>query len=208
MKKLMNSVFFMLMAYQGCLGAHCQMPCGIYHDDMEYDRIDQYVETMYKAMSVLNTSKFSDTKERNEFMRWVMQKEKASDEAAHMIMHYFLQQKILPGGDDTIKKLIAAHNLLYYTVCIKQTVDLKFVNQFYDEWEKFKLMFHREGYEVEMEKIRLQKEKAKKEAAGIVDDHKQDHPQIHDHAHANGHAHDHDHSDDAMPGLKKEAAKE
>ena len=27
------------------LTAHCQMPCGIYHDSMVYDQIDQYAET-------------------------------------------------------------------------------------------------------------------------------------------------------------------
>ncbi len=191
MKKLMNSLaFFMLVASQENLEAHCQMPCGIYHDDMEFDRIDQYVETMYKGISVLNDSKFGTVKERNEFVRWVMQKDQASDEAAHLISKYFLQQKILPGGDDTTKQLVSAHKLLYYTVCIKQTVDLKCVEQFSQEWEKFKLMFHREGYECEMEKIRLEKEKKKKESAGIVNDH------THDHAHDHHHPHDHDHDRD------------
>ncbi len=191
MKKLMNSLaFFMLVTSQVDLGAHCQMPCGIYHDDMEYDRIDQYVETMYKGISVINASKFSNAKERNEFTRWVIQKEKASDEAAYIILQYFLQQKILPGEDNTTKQLVAAHKLLYYIVCIKQTVDLQFVEQFSDEWEKFKLMFHREGYEVEMEKIRLEKEKAKKKAAGIED------VQSHDHDHPHDHNHEHDHNHD------------
>lgn len=176
MRKLMKILALaMALASQGYLGAHCQMPCGIYHDDMMYDRIDQYVETMYKGVSILKSSKFSDAKERNEFVRWVMQKDQASDEVANLITQYFLQQKIKPGEEDTTKRLIAAHNLLYQTVCIKQAVDLKFVEDFSDQWEKFKLMFHREGYECDMEKIRLQKEVARREAAGISDAHDHDH---------------------------------
>ncbi len=78
------------------LEAHCQMPCGIYHDDMVYDQIDQYTETMYKGIAVMIDSKFETAKERNEFVRWTIQKEEASDEVASIFTKYFLQQKIKP----------------------------------------------------------------------------------------------------------------
>src|SRR5262245_56294715 len=66
-------VFSMILCSK--LTAHCQMPCGIYHDDMVYDQIDQFVETVYKGISVMNGNKFSSTKDKNEFVRWVIQKE-------------------------------------------------------------------------------------------------------------------------------------
>lgn len=134
------------------LSAHCQMPCGIYHDDMVYDQIDQVVQTVYKAMSMLNELKFDTVQDRATFVRWVMQKEKECDDAAHLITVYFLQQKIKPGDPDSVKKLVCAHKLLCCLVAMKQNTDVKFVMQFNEDWEKFKLMFHREGYECEMEK--------------------------------------------------------
>lgn len=134
------------------LAAHCQMPCGIYHDNMVYDRIDQYVETVYKGVYVLNDSKFSTVKDKNEFVRWVMQKEKASNEVAELILTYFLQQKTKPDEADTVKRLVSAHKLLFLLVAIKQNADLETIKEFNAEWEKFKLMFHREGYECEMGK--------------------------------------------------------
>lgn len=139
------------------LHSHCQMPCGIYHDDMVYDQIDQYVETMVKGMTVLNDNKFSSTQLRNEFVRWVCQKENMSNETANLLTSYFLQQKIKPDEDDTVKRITSAHKLLNYLMLIKQTSDMKFVNAFSEEWEKFKLMFHVEGYECKMEKIKLTK---------------------------------------------------
>lgn len=134
------------------LHAHCQMPCGIYHDDMIYDQMDQFVETVYKGISVMNDSKLSTIRDKNEFIRWVMQKEKCCNEAADLINRYFLQQKIKPDEDDTVKRLVSAHKLLFMLTAIKQNADLDFIKQFNAEWEKFKLMFHREGYECEMEK--------------------------------------------------------
>lgn len=134
------------------LEAHCQMPCGIYHDNMIYDQIDQFVETVYKGISVLNESKFTTPKERNDYIRWVMEKDHGADDAAHIILTYFLQQKIKPDETDTAKRLTSAHKLLFLLVAIKQNVDLDTVKEFNAEWEKFKLMFHREGYECEMEK--------------------------------------------------------
>lgn len=146
----------MLMLKNSNLEAHCQMPCGIYHDDMVYDQIDQFVETVYKGISVMKDSKFETLRDRNEFIRWVVQKEKECDEIAELITIYFLQQKIKPDEPDTTKRLISAHKMLFLIVAIKQNADLEFVKQFNQEWEKFKLMFHREGYECEMEKREMQ----------------------------------------------------
>lgn len=139
------------------LDAHCQMPCGIYHDDMVYDQIDQFVETAYKGISVMNESKFNTVKEKNEFVRWVIQKEKCCNEATDLITAYFLQQKIKPDEPDTMKRLQSAHKMLFLIVAIKQNTELDFVKQFNEEWEKFKLMFHREGYECQMEKLEFKK---------------------------------------------------
>lgn len=139
----------------GPLMGHCQMPCGIYHDDMVYDQIDQYVETMVKAVAKIKDNKASTPQERNELIRWVMTKDRLSDDTATLIMTFFLQQKIKPGESDTPKRVEAAHRLLFDIVAVKQLCDFKAVSDFAEEWEKFKLMFHIQGYECEMEKRNL-----------------------------------------------------
>lgn len=166
MKKFLAIGISALAFYGADLSAHCQMPCGIYHDGMVYDQIDQFVETVYKGITVLNDSKFSTVKERNEFVRWVGEKEKGCCDAADLITVYFLQQKIKPGEDDTVKRLVSAHKLLFLLVAIKQNVDLQYVKEFNEEWEKFKLMFHREGYECEMEKKEFKELEALRKAQG------------------------------------------
>jgi nickel superoxide dismutase len=162
-----RALFILFSLLHSTLSAHCQMPCGVYHDNMVYDMIDQYVETMYKGMSVLKDSKFHGTHDWNEFIRWVILKEKESDETAKLIMTYFLQQKIKPGEADNAKKLESAHKLLFLLVGIKQNTDVKFVKEFLDEWEDFKEMFHVEGYQCQVELLKQRKKEtdAKKSAA-------------------------------------------
>lgn len=166
-----------LMSGPITLNAHCQMPCGIYHDDMVYDFIDQYVETMIKAVTVMNQSKFDTVRDKNEFVRWVIEKEKESNEISNLITAFFLQQKIKPGEDDTVKRIQSAHKLLCLIVAIKQNADLKIIESFNDEWEKFKLMFHVEGYECKIEQIKMKKRELllKEKEHHHDDDHNHDH---------------------------------
>jgi nickel superoxide dismutase len=196
---MIKRIFFanaiLLLGFQVALSAHCQMPCGIYHDDMVYDQIDQYVETMVKADTILNQNKFSSAQEKNVFIRWVMQKDKHSDQMAELFTSYFLQQKIKPEEEDTVKRLVCVHRLLFLLVKIKQTADISCVNDFYEEWEKFKLMFHVEGYSCKMEQIKMKQLSAKRAAAvkkgvSIAQDDEHDHEHEHD---DDDHEHSHSH---------------
>ncbi len=168
--------------------AHCQMPCGIYHDDMVFDQIDQFIETSVKGIGVMQDNKFTTVQDHNAFIRWVIQKEKGCNEIAELILTYFLQQKIKPGQEDTAKRLLSAHRLLFYLVQIKQTSDLKAVNDFYEEWEQFKLMFPVEGYKNKVNQAKLKSWKEQQEKL-FVSSHEDDH----DHDHGD---HDHDHHHD------------
>lgn len=185
-KKIFINGLAALLFTNTLISAHCQMPCGIYHDDMVYDQIDQYVETMYKGMTVMSDDKFANLHDKNEFVRWVIEKENASNDIADLILKYFLQQKIKPGEPDTAKQLESAHRLLFLSVSIKQNADRKQVEDFADEWDKFKVMFHVEGYACKVEQLKERKRQklldseAKKEA---VDDHDHDHDHEHDHDH-------------------------
>lgn len=141
------------------------MPCGIYRDDMVFDMIDQYVETMHKAMHELDHINTKTVEGKNQFIRWILTKEKESDSAANLITTYFLQQKISPAGIDTERQVLAAHKLLFQLVAIKQSTKIDIVDEFSKQWEAFKLMFHIEGYECEKEKIKLKEWDEKRNAS-------------------------------------------
>lgn len=193
-KRLLLSSLLAGVFLQGQIQAHCQMPCGIYHDEMVYDQIDQYVETMVKGISVLMENKFDSLQAQNTFVRWIMEKEKSSNEIAQLITVYFLQQKIKPNEEDTAKRVLSAHKLLFLLVRIKQTADLQAVNDFYEEWENFKLMFHIEGYKCKVNQAKLKKWAEKKRQRELENQSNsgqpnQENERDHDHDHE-----DHDHS--------------
>lgn len=189
LKKVCLSGLMVAFCYQASLGAHCQMPCGIYHDEMVFDQVDQYIETMVKGLTVLTDNKFNTLQDHNEFVRWIIQKDKASDEIAQVFLTYFLQQKIKPGEEDTTKRVLSAQKLLFLLVQIKQLVDMKVLYDFYEEWEKFKLMFHIDGYKCKVSQLKLKKwnEKVNSPQGGNGADH--------DHSHDDDHDHDHDDHD-------------
>lgn len=194
-KILMNTVFTFI-CHMGLLQSHCQMPCGIYHDELVFNQIDQYIETMYKGITELKNSKFSTPFERNNFIRWVSLKDSASDEIAVLITEYFLQQKIKPGESDTPKRLVSAHKMLFELTAIKQNVDLKMIEDFADEWENFKQMFHVLNYECQIDIIKRRKRERDFELkrTGETNEKLQEQkPTSHEHSHEHDDAQPHTH---------------
>lgn len=135
----MKCYFFFLIPF--FLSAHCQMPCGIYNDQMVYDRVTEYYLTMYKAVKALEHNPMKTVDDFNTLVRWVMTKERLSDEIAELLSSYFLQQKIKP-LDANVQLVQSIHRLLCQVVVIKQNVDIKLVEEFNKEWEHFKTLFH------------------------------------------------------------------
>lgn len=196
-KKFLFTCVSLLFA-QSTLLSHCQMPCGIYHDDMVFDQIDQYIETMAKGISVMNDNKFKTVHDYNELTRWIMLKEESSDDVATVLTEFFLQQKIKPGEDDTQKKITSAHKLLFLLVAVKQNADMKILNDFYEEWERFKLMFHIEGYSCKLEQVKLKKWAAEKQRMLKEEKPGQPGTKVEDHSH-DDHDHEHSHDDHDHP---------
>lgn len=173
-----------LSATPSLLRSHCQMPCGIFYDGVVFDQVDQYIETMVKAINVLQNNEFKTIQDRNTFVRWVIQKENNTNEIANLITTYFLQQKIKPGQENTVDRLVSAHMLLSYLVQIKQSVNGEAVNHFYEEWEKFKEFFPVNGYKSAVDQKKLNK------MVQDIEKVKNDQNEMdHDHSHGDHHSH-------------------
>lgn len=178
LKKTLFAVTALFASYSLPLSAHCQMPCGIYHDQMVYDQVDEFYETMYKCCKAMGNNKFETGEERNCYIRWVMTKDRMCDETAHILTTFFLQQKIKPGEDETADLVICLHKCLFLIVAIKQNVDVKIVEQFGKEWENFKKLFHPE---VECKHaLKIKEDPTRSE--GKDEDH-HDHESEHEHSH-------------------------
>ena len=124
------ALFTFLSAASLPLFAHCQVPCGIYDDQMRIKLIAEHITTIEKAMKQIKELSKKTPVNYNQIVRWVVNKEKHAEEIDSIVTYYFLTQRVKPADKkDTAKyaeyqeKLELLHHLLFYTMKAKQSVD-------------------------------------------------------------------------------------
>lgn len=110
--------------------SHCQIPCGIYNDQMRFDMMAEHITTIEKAMGMITMLSEADKPNMNQIVRWIQNKEDHADELSHIITHYFMAQRIKQAAEsDTkaynqyVRKLVLLHQMLVYSMKAKQTTD-------------------------------------------------------------------------------------
>ena len=129
--RLITALVLISLGAVSSLRAHCQIPCGIYDDQMRIHMMEEHVTTIEKSINEINTS----TTNQNQSVRWVMNKEKHADELSDIVTYYFMTQRIKPGCEDYALKLSQLHEMLIYAMKAKQSTDLAHV-------EKLKELIH------------------------------------------------------------------
>ena len=133
--------------------SHCQIPCGIYNDQMRFDTIAEHITTIEKSMKLITELSGQDKPNMNQIVRWVRNKEQHADEISHIVSYYFMAQRVkLPAEGDTkaqnqyVKKLTLLHRMLVYSMKAKQTTDLANVEQLKSSLNEFhKVYFGKSG---------------------------------------------------------------
>lgn len=104
--------------------SHCQIPCGIFHDDLVFNTLEQNIETLQKAVQELATPGISN----NQSVRWILNKEKQCDDIAQTMLTYFLQQRVKTDDPKRAEKLDLIASICMQCTKVKQTVDISEVN--------------------------------------------------------------------------------
>ena len=120
--------------YQAPLLAHCQIPCGIYGDEIRFQLMLEHITTIEKAMQQIG--QMAENKDYNQVVRWVQNKEKHAEELSHIVTYYFMAQRVkLVDRQDKaafklyVHKLVVLHEILVYAMKSKQTTDLAHVQK-------------------------------------------------------------------------------
>jgi nickel superoxide dismutase len=136
---LLSAVVFASLAY-----SHCQIPCGIYNDQMRFDMIAEHITTIEKSMKLITELSNQDKPNMNQIVRWVNNKDNHADEMSHIITYYFMAQRVTlpPQGDveaynEYVRKLVLLHEMLVYAMKTKQTTDLADVEKLRSSLGKF-----------------------------------------------------------------------
>jgi len=134
MKKSLHVILFFIILFLARLAVHphCEVPCGIYNDELRFTTITEHIQTIEKAMQEITKLSKESPQNMNQIVRWVMNKEKHAEDIQHIISQYFLTQRIkAPDSEDKraaenyIQKLTLCHQILVYAMKAKQTTDLE-----------------------------------------------------------------------------------
>jgi nickel superoxide dismutase len=114
-----------LMSVAATVQAHCQIPCGIYDDEMRLDMISEHVTTIEKAMTAIMDLQKAKEINYNQLVRWIDNKDEHADEIQEIANQYFLAQRLTFDDKEYTKKLGILHKIIVYAMKCKQTVDLE-----------------------------------------------------------------------------------
>jgi nickel superoxide dismutase len=136
--KLLVSVIFCLMVSLNVSSAlaHCQIPCGIYGDELRFKMIDEDIATIEKSMNQITTLSQESPVNYNQLVRWITNKDEHAGKIQDIVNAYFLTQRITPADPSDAEayknytqKLALLQQLLYYAMKTKQTTDLAHVEK-------------------------------------------------------------------------------
>ena len=121
--------------------AHCEIPCGIYDDQLRADLIAEHLTTIEKSIKKIVELSKQNPANYNQLIRWVSNKERHANEIQHIVSQYFMTQRIKPGAKKYSEKVALLHKMLVYAMKCKQTTDVSNVNTLRSLLKEFEVLY-------------------------------------------------------------------
>lgn len=126
--------------------SHCQIPCGIYDDDVRFKMMAEDIHTIEKSMRKIKELSKQPGKNANQIVRWVDNKEVHADKIAENITYYFMAQRVKPAKainkpkhEKYVQEITLLHKMLIAAMKCKQSTDIghaKKLSQLLKKFEK------------------------------------------------------------------------
>ncbi len=112
--------------------AHCQIPCGIFEDQMRIHMLREDLVTVEKSMKRIVELSAAEKPDWNQIVRWVVNKEDHAKKIQEIVADYFLAQRIKVPADDADGAAVAKyhaqlsllHRLNLAAAKMRQTTDV------------------------------------------------------------------------------------
>lgn len=105
---------------------HCQVPCGIYTDQLRFEQMLEDTKTIAKAIgsvgeltTAMQGGQLTPTNV-NQLTRWIQTKEDHASNIQKTVAEYFLTQRIKESNKDYTSQLIASHKVMVAAMKCKQ----------------------------------------------------------------------------------------
>ena len=144
MKKIylyvLAAVFYLFVSTNN-VSAHCEIPCGIYDDQMRVTMIAEHISTIEKSMNQILEIQKEKNHNANQLIRWVMNKENHADELQKIVSQYFMTQRIKFDAKEYDKKIGLLHQMLVYAMKCKQTTNLENIQKLREALKGFEALY-------------------------------------------------------------------
>ena len=138
MKKLVLAVVATCVGFVICLAclptpqvyAHCQIPCGIYNDEVRFTLMQEHVTTIEKSMKLIVELSEDPKENANQLVRWTVNKEEHADA--------FIA---LPGGFGTLEEMLEVITLKQLQLHRKPIVFINILNFYEKLFQQFEHLF-------------------------------------------------------------------
>ena len=123
--------------------SHCQVPCGIYHDDLRLEMMGEHIQTIEKAMQQIESLTKAGSPNSNQIVRWVNSKDEHADELIHIVTWYFMNQRVKPVATDSpdydayVAKLTLLHEMMFTSMKAKQSTDIQYAERLRELLKEF-----------------------------------------------------------------------
>ncbi len=131
----------MVLFSAGVAGAHCQIPCGIYDDQMRVHMIAEHIKTIEKSMQEINRLQSDSPGNYHQLVRWVVNKEHHADQIQEIVSQYFMAQRVKMDDDDYTKKLVLLHKMIVCAMKCKQVPELSHAHSLRNYLKEFSALY-------------------------------------------------------------------
>lgn len=128
--KFRNLLLLSLLALPQVASAHCEIPCGIYDDEVRFSLLAEHITTIDKSMTKISELSADDEMNYNQLVRWIDNKEEHATKFMDIVTQYFMTQRIkalapdAEGYDGYVRKVTLLHSMMRSAMKCKQTTDL------------------------------------------------------------------------------------
>ncbi len=126
------------------VAAHCEIPCGIYGDEMRIQMMLENITTIEKSMHQITTIEQAKPVNSNQLVRWVMNKDDHANQFQEIVSQYFMTQRIAPGTKSYQEMLTTLHEMLISSMKCKQTTDLIHVEKLRKQVATFETLYFKD----------------------------------------------------------------
>ncbi len=145
----MKSKFFIILAqvvlflgiHSSAVMAHCEIPCGIYNDELRVKLIMEHATTIEKSMNQIVQLSGETPINYNQLVRWVTNKEDHANKVQDIVSQYFMTQRIKPEQEKYTEKVTLLHQMLVTAMKCKQTTELSNVEKLRELTDKFSELY-------------------------------------------------------------------